>query len=159
MASLNRVELIGNIGKDPEFKILQGGAAYLRFSLATSEKWKDKTTLDEKEETEWHRCILWGKQAETANRFFEKGKQVYLSGKLKTRKYEDKDGKTCYSTEVVVREFLLLGRKGDGGSRYEPNPEEYGKDAQGGYGDFNVGELGPPLDADFDDQTPLSPGG
>ena len=156
MASLNRVDLIGNIGQNPEFKILQSGSAYLRFSLATSEKWKDKTTGDDQEETEWHRCIIWGKQAEIANRFFEKGKQVHLEGKLRTRKYE-KDGQTHYSTEVVVRKFLLLGRKGEGGGRPDPDPGDYGRDAQGGYGDFNVGDLGTPLDDGFGDQ-PLSPG-
>lgn len=158
MGSLNRVELIGNVGKDPELKFTQGGTAYYRFSLATSKKVKDQTTGDyTKEVTAWHRCIIWGKRAEVAAKYMPCGKQVYCEGELEYGKYE-KAGVTHYTTDINVRDFVLLGKREDGGSS-----SSGGLKADGSYDygdppdskDFEVGDLGPPLD--MDDQ-PLSPG-
>jgi single-strand DNA-binding protein len=156
MASLNHVALIGNIGKDPEFRITQGGSAFFKFSLATSESWKDKTTGDKREETSWHRCIIWGEQAQIANKYLCKGKQVYVEGKLKYGSYE-KDGVKHYTTDINVQRFLMLGKKEEGGNSGGVKADgsyDYG-DPNPDTGDFEAGDLGPPLD--MDDQ-PMSPG-
>lgn len=160
MASLNRWTGIGNVGKDPELKFTQSGTPYYRFSLATSKKVKDPTTGDyTKEVTAWHRCIIWGKRAEVAAKYMPKGKQVYVEGEIEYGDYT-KDGVKHYTTDINVRDFVLLGKREDGGSGGGIRPDgsyDYGDPPD--TGDFNVGELGPPLDADWDDQTPLSPGG
>lgn len=108
----NVVNLIGNLGKDVETKHLENGNQVSSFSMATSEKYKDKSG-ETVEDTQWHNIVLWGKQSEIAEKYLKKGSKIALSGKLTTRKWEDKEGNTRYNTEVVGREFLMLG---DGGS-------------------------------------------
>jgi single-strand DNA-binding protein len=118
MASLNRVSLIGNIGKDPESKYLTNGDAVTNVSLATTESWKDKNTGEKVEKTEWHRLVFFKKLAEIVAEYCEKGKQIYVEGRLQTRKYE-KDGVTHYSTEIVCDTMKMLGtrpRDDEGGS-------------------------------------------
>lgn len=161
MASLNRVTLIGNVGKDPELKLTQGGTPYYRFSLATSKKVKDQTTGDyTKEVTAWHRLIIWGKRAEVAAKYMPCGKQVYCEGELEYGKYE-KAGVTHYTTDINVGDFVLLGKREDGGSSSgglkADGSYDYGDAGPNkGEDDFDVGDLGPPLDMN---DEPLSPGG
>ncbi len=112
MASLNKVMLIGNLGKDPEVRFTASGQAVTSFSLATSEKFKDKTSGEWVERTEWHKVTLWGKLAELAGEYLSKGKTVYIEGRLQTRKY-DKDGVTHYSTEIVGDKMEFLSAKGE----------------------------------------------
>jgi single-strand DNA-binding protein len=106
--SVNKVILIGNLGKDAETKFTPGGAARTTFSIATSRRWKDQQTGEWKEETDWHNVVLW-RQENVAN-YLTKGKQVYVEGRLQTRNYEDKDGKKIYITEVVAEDVILLSR-------------------------------------------------
>lgn len=112
MASLNKVMLIGNLGKDPEVRFTASGQAVTSFSLATSEKFKDKTSGEWVERTEWHKVTLWGKLAELAGEYLSKGKTVYIEGRLQTRKYE-KDGVTHYTTEIVGDKMEFLSAKGE----------------------------------------------
>lgn len=103
--SVNKVTLIGNLGKDPEIRSMQNGGKVANLSVATSESWKDKSSGDKKEKTEWHKVVVFGPQAETAERFLKKGSKVYLCGSLQTRKWTDKDGNDKYSTEIVLQGF------------------------------------------------------
>jgi single-strand DNA-binding protein len=112
---INKVILIGNVGRDPELRYTAGGTAVANFSLATSRRYKDRDG-NQREETEWHRCVAWARLAEIINQYAPKGKQLYLEGRLQTRQWDDKDGNTKYTTEIVVEEMKLLGGRGDGGS-------------------------------------------
>jgi single-strand DNA-binding protein len=116
MASLNKVMLIGNLGKDPEVRYTQSGTAVASFSLATSERFKGKTGEWE-EKTEWHNITLWGRLAEISGEYLAKGKTVYIEGRLQTRKWQDRDGKDRYTTEIVGDRMQMLSGKGDGGGR------------------------------------------
>ena len=117
MASVNKVILLGNLGKDPETRYTTGGEAVTNLNIATSETWKDKSG-EKQEKTEWHRVVLFGRQAEIAGEYLKKGRSVYIEGRLQTRKYTDKDGVEKYSTEVVGDRMQLIGsaREGGGGS-------------------------------------------
>lgn len=117
MASLNKVMLIGNLGKDPEIRYTTSGQAVASFSLATTEKFKNKQSGDWDEKTEWHRVTLWGKLAEIAGEYLAKGKTVYIEGRLQTRKWTDRDGNDRYTTEIIGDRMQMLGGKGDAGSR------------------------------------------
>ncbi|WP_298268897.1 single-stranded DNA-binding protein [Geobacter sp.] len=116
MASLNKVMLIGNLGKDPEVRYTPAGTAVASFSLATSERFKNKNGEWE-EKTEWHNVVLWGRQAEVAGEYLSKGKTVYIEGRLQTRKWQDKDGRDRWTTEVVGEKMQMLGARGEGGGR------------------------------------------
>ena len=115
MAGVNKVILIGNLGRDPEIRYSQQGVAVVNFTMATSEQWSDKNTGEKQERTEWHRVVAFRKQAEILEKYLSKGSQVYIEGKLQTRNYE-KDGQTHYITEVVVSDFVFLGGRSDGQS-------------------------------------------
>src|SRR5512137_2613075 len=115
MASVNKVILIGNLGRDPETRYTTGGDAVTNLSLATTDTWKDKSG-EKQERTEWHRVVLFGRQAEVAGEYLKKGRPVYIEGRLQTRKYTDKEGVEKYSTEIVADRMQLLGgREGGGG--------------------------------------------
>jgi single-strand DNA-binding protein len=114
MASLNKVMLIGNLGKDPEVRYTASGTAVASFSLATSEKFKNKSGEWE-EKTEWHNVTLWSRLAEIAGEYLSKGKTVYIEGRLQTRKWQDRDGKDRYTTEIVGEKMQMLSGKGEGG--------------------------------------------
>ena len=109
MSGLNQVNLIGNLGKDPEVRHLDDGTAVANFSLATSETYKNKTSGEKVTNTEWHNITLWRGLAEVAEKYLKKGNQVYISGKIKTRSWEDKDGTTRYTTEIIGNELIMLG--------------------------------------------------
>ena len=116
MASLNRVMLIGNLGADPEVRYLPSGDAVTNIRIATTESWKDKASGEKKEETEWHRVSFFGKLAEIAGEYLKKGSPVYIEGRIKTRKWQDKDGQDRYSTEVVADRMQMLGSRGGMGA-------------------------------------------
>lgn len=112
MAGVNKVMLIGNLGKDPEVKYLEGGVAVAKFPLATSESYKDKTGK-KVDQTEWHNIVLWRGLAEIAEKLLKKGAQVYIEGKIRTRSWQDKEGNKRYTTEIVGDNLTLLGKKED----------------------------------------------
>jgi single-strand DNA-binding protein len=116
MAGVNKVILIGNLGRDPELRYTQSGQAVANFSLATSENWNDKSSGEKVERTEWHRITAWGKTAELAAQYLSKGRTVYVEGRLQTREYEDKEGIKRKVTEVVASNVTFLGsQRGEGG--------------------------------------------
>ena len=111
MAGLNKVILIGNLGRDPEVRYTPDGAAVATFSIATSEEWNDRATGEKKERTEWHRIVTFRKLAEICGEYLSKGKQVYVEGRLQTRDWEDKEGNKRTTTEIVASQMLMLGSK------------------------------------------------
>lgn len=128
MASINKVILIGNLGRDPEIRYTPSGSAVCNVTLATSRNWKDKNTGDKVEETEWHRVVFYDRLAEIAGEYLKKGRPVYVEGRLKTRKWQDKDGRDNYTTEIVAEQMQLLGGRGEGGDGGGRGGDE------GGYG-------------------------
>lgn len=113
---INKVILIGNLGDNPEVRYTAGGAAVANIRIATSESWKDKETGEQQERTEWHRVVFFGRLAEIVAEYLKKGSQVYVEGRLQTRKWQDKEGNDRYSTEVVANEMQMLGGRGGGGA-------------------------------------------
>ncbi len=114
---VNKVILIGNLGKDPETRYLPSGGAVANVTLATSESWKDKTSGESKERTEWHNVVFYSKLAEIVGQYLKKGSQVYVEGSIRTRKWQDKEGHDRYTTEIIADEMQMLGgRPGGGGS-------------------------------------------
>ncbi len=144
MAGINKVIIVGNLGKDPEVRYFQDGTAVANFTVATSRQWKDKSSGEKKEQTEWHRVVAFRRLAEICGEYLHKGKQVYVEGRLQTREWEDKDGNRRWTTEIVANEMQMLGPKGwrakRGGGDYYKAP---------GMGDA------PPADNDLDDDIPF----
>lgn len=134
MASLNRAELIGHLGRDPEIRSFPDGGKVASFTVATSRKWKHKSTGEIREETEWHRVEVTNDgTAKIVEQYARKGSRVYVSGRLRTRKWQDRDGRDCYTTEILVApyggEVILLGDprgEGQGGQRQDPGPSSQG---------------------------------
>lgn len=147
MASLNKVILIGNTGKDPEIRYMPNGKQVASFSIATSESWKDKATGEKKESTEWHNCTAFDKLAEIIGQYVKKGQSLYVEGRIKTEKYTGKDGAEKYSTKIVVNEMKMLGGKGDGGAR--PAPQQGGYQAQNATPNSTT-------ESTFDDDVPFN---
>ena len=158
MASVNKVILLGNLGRDPETRYTTGGDAVTNLNIATSEQWKDKNG-EKQERTEWHRVVLFGRQAEIAGEYLKKGRSVYIEGRLQTRKYTDKDGVEKYSTEIVADRMQLIGGgreagggdvefgSGGGAPRREPAAASATSGKSGGAAKKNVD--------DFDDDIPF----
>lgn len=138
MASVNKVILVGNLGRDPELRQTSNGGAVCEFSLATTDRWFDKASNSTKERTEWHRVIVWGRQGENVAKYLRKGSSAYVEGKLQTREWQDKDGNKRYTTEVVAQLVQFLGGRDGGGGR-----DERGDDAPSFGGDD-----APPFDDD-----------
>ena len=115
MASVNKAILVGNLGKDPEVRHLEGGVAVARFPIATSETFKDKNG-EKQERTEWHNIVVWRGLAEVAEKYLKKGQSVYIEGKIRTSNYQDKEGIQRYSTEIVADNMTMLGGRGDSGA-------------------------------------------
>ena len=128
--SLNKVTLIGNLGKDPESRTMQKGSKVVSFSLATTESWKDKNSGERQERTQWHNIVIFNEQiGGTAERYLKKGAKIYLEGQLETRKWQDKDGNDKWTTEVVLRPYrgeltMLDSRRGDDGPAYDDQAGE-----------------------------------
>jgi single-strand DNA-binding protein len=152
MASVNKVIIVGNLGRDPETKYMPSGDAITSITVATTDKWKDKASGEQKETTEWHRISFFGKLAEIAGQYLKKGSQVYLEGKLKTRKYTDKDGVEKYATDIVADTMQMLGGKGDvQGSNERPSaPAQSRQQANA-----TRNQRPAPNFADMDDQIPF----
>lgn len=112
---INKVILVGNLGQDPETRYMPSGKAVTNIRIATSESWKDKQTGDQQERTEWHGVVLFDKLGEIAAEYLRKGSQVYIEGSLRTRKWQDKEGKDRYTTEIVARDMQMLGSRGGAG--------------------------------------------
>lgn len=124
MAGINKVILVGNLGKDPEIRTLESGVKIARFSLATTESYNDRNTGQRVDQTEWHNIVLWRGLAEIAEKYLRKGNQVYIEGKLQTRSYQDKDGITKYSTEIVGQNMNMLGgRPATSDQSYNSQPQ------------------------------------
>ena len=139
MAGINKVILIGNLGRDPELRYTQGNNAVATLSIATARSYFNKTTNERVEETEWHRVTLWGKDAENAQKYLTKGRQVYVEGRLQTRKYEDKDGVTKYQTDVVAETIQYLGGRGEGGGEQGGDMDQSNWGGQGQRGGSSRG--------------------
>lgn len=150
MASVNKVILIGNLGADPETRFAPSGDAICNIRLATTETWRDKATGERREATEWHRVSFYGKLAEIAGQYLKKGSQVYIEGSLRTRKWQDKEGKDQYTTEIRSDEMKMLGARqgGEGGGEtrrpaqqqsgaQQSRPQQNAGGAQGGFGEFD----------------------
>lgn len=148
---VNKVILVGNLGKDPEVRYTPDGRAIANITVATSEQWKDKNTGQPQEKTEWHRVVIFGKLAEIAGEYLRKGSQVYLEGKLQTRKWQDQSGADRYTTEVVL-DFngvmqMLGGRQGGGEASFGQQQAPAAPKQQA--------PVAPPVDDDFDDDIPF----
>ena len=131
MASVNKVIVIGNLGRDPEVRYTPNGAAICNVSIATTRNWKDKSSGEKVEETEWHRVVFYDRLAEIAGEYLKKGRPVYVEGRLKTRKWADKDGVEKYTTEIIANEMQLLG--GREGMGAPGGTEEEGGESRQGY--------------------------
>jgi len=132
MASVNKVIIVGNLGRDPETRYMPSGDAMTNIAVATTDKWKDKATGEQKEATEWHRIAFFGKLAEIAGQYLKKGSQVYIEGKLRTRKWTDKDGVEKYSTEIIADSMQMLGsRQGMGGGSAAMDDNGFGGSGAG----------------------------
>ena len=129
MASVNKVIIVGNLGRDPEVRYTPNGDSITNVTIATTDTWKDKATGEKKEATEWHRVVFFGKLAEIAGQYLKKGRQVYVEGALRTRKWQDKEGQERYTTEIVANEMKMLGSR-EGLS--DAPPRESGGAAAGG---------------------------
>ncbi len=116
MAGINKVILIGRLGRDPEIRYTPGGAAVANFTMATSEEWRDKETGEKQERTEWHRVVAWRRLGEICGEYLKKGSQVYIEGRLQTRDWEDRDGNKRYTTEIIAQNMQMLDRAGSIGS-------------------------------------------
>ena len=154
MASVNKVILVGNLGRDPETRYNPEGGAITNISVATTDTWKDKASGEKQERTEWHRVVFFSRLAEIAGEYLKKGSQVYVEGRLQTRKWQDKDGQDKYTTEIVANVMQMLGSRqggGDrdtsgGGARTERAPQAAeAKPAKAGGGKFD----------DFEDDIPF----
>jgi len=132
MSSINKAIIIGNLGRDPELRNMPNGAAVCTVSLATTRSWKDKNSGDKVEETEWHRVVFFDRLADIAAEYLKKGSSVYVEGRLKTRKWQDKDGKDNYTTEIVAEQMQLLGGRQSAGGGAED--DGYGQQARGNGG-------------------------
>jgi single-strand DNA-binding protein len=165
--SVNKVILVGNVGRDPEIRTMQNGGKVAQFSVATSETWRDKNSGERQERTEWHRVVIFNERLiEVVERFVKKGGKLYVEGELQTRKWTDNQGQERYTTEVVLQRFrgeltMLSGREGGGGGGFG-EPEDMGGGGGGGYGGGGGGGRGPsgggrggPPPKDLDDEIPF----
>ena len=152
---INKVIIVGNLGQDPETRYMPSGAAVTNFTVATNESWKDKQTGEQKDRTEWHRVAMFNRLAEIAAEYLRKGSQVYIEGKLRTRKWQGQDGNDRYTTEIIADEMQMLGGRGGsgGGGSYGGGQ---GGGGQGGGGQGGGGSAPPqPGPDDFDDDIPF----
>ena len=154
---VNKVILIGNLGKDPEMKSFPNGDAYCNLTLATSESWTDKTSGEKKERTEWHNLVFTRKLAEIVGQYLKKGSKIYVEGSLRTRKWQDKEGHDRYTTEIQVNDMQMLDGKGGGGSS---GGDDYGSSSgYGGGASSGARSSAPPRERAPARQTPAAPQG
>jgi single-strand DNA-binding protein len=127
MSSVNRVTLIGRLGQDPELRYTTGGAPVVRFSLATSDNWSDKSSGEKKEKTQWHNVVAWSKLAEICSQYLAKGRQVYVDGRIEYREYTDKDGNKRKITEIIARDVQILDTRSASGGAGSSGEKSYSK--------------------------------
>ena len=156
---VNKVILVGNLGRDPETRYMPSGGAVTNVSVATSKQWRDRDSGDNKERTEWHRIVFFNRLAEIAGEYLKKGSKVYIEGELRTRDWE-KDGQKHYTTEIVATEMQMLDSRGDaGGGGFgggsAPGPSSSSGGGGGGGGGGGMDDFGPPPTDDFDDDIPF----
>lgn len=132
---INKAIIVGTVGRDPEIRHTASGSAICNISVATSEKWKDKQTGEQKENTEWHRVAMFGRLAEITGEYVKKGSQVYIEGRIQTRKWQDKDGQDRYTTEIIANEMQMLGGRGD--SSGAPQRQAAAGGQSGGFDDLD----------------------
>jgi single-strand DNA-binding protein len=149
---VNKVIIVGNLGGDPETRYMPSGSAVTNFTVATNESWKDKQTGEQKERTEWHKVAMFNRLAEIAAEYLRKGSQVYIEGKLRTRKWQGQDGQDRYTTEIIADEMQMLGGRGGAGGG-----GSFGGGGQQGGGQQSGGGNAPPQPGpdDFDDDIPF----
>ena len=149
---VNKVTLIGNLGADPEIRYTANGSAVANVRLATAESWRDRESGEQQERTEWHRVVFFSRLAEIVGEYLKKGSQVYIEGRLQTRKWQDRDGNDRYTTEIVANEMQMLGGRGGGGGSFDApsNQTSQGQSAS----PAPVSSSEPPMD-DFDDDIPF----
>ena len=155
---INKVIVVGNLGNDPDTRYMPSGGAVTNLSIATSESWKDKQSGEQKERTEWHKVAMFGRLAEIAAEYLRKGSQVYIEGKLRTRKWQDRDGNDRYTTEIIADEMQMLGgRGGAGGGAGSGGGGNYGGGQPASGGGQQGGNNPPPQSSpdDFDDDIPF----
>ena len=167
MASVNNVILVGNLGRDPEIRYSAEGNAWCNLSLATSFNWRDRQTGERREETEWHRVVMFGRLAEIAGEYLRKGRPVYIEGRLRTRKWTGQDGVERYTTEIVAEQMQMLGGRGDssgdfgGGDSFDQTPRPVAQQSQGGGSQGQQSTAQPASEpgmgsfADMDDDIPF----
>ena len=153
MGSVNKVILVGNLGRDAELRYTPGGAPVATLNLATTEVWNDKASGQKQEKTEWHRVVLWGKSAESLSEYLTKGKQIYIEGRLQTRKWQDKDGNDKYTTEIRADRITLLGGGGGGGGGMRTQQRTPAAVGAGSGGDHEP--MGEPITDLSDDDIPF----
>ena len=166
---VNKAILVGNLGRDPEIRYTQSGAAVATVTIATSDSWKDKQTGELQERTEWHRVVFFGRLAEVVGEYLKKGSQIYVEGRIQTRKWQDQSGQDRYTTEIVANEMQMLGSRGSSsgdavasagsgavaasagsGFNQSPSPPAKRQESQGDYGGGSGGDVD-----DFDDDIPF----
>jgi single-strand DNA-binding protein len=151
---VNKVIIIGNLGQDPELKYMPSGGAVCNISLATTESWNDKSTGEKQEKTEWHRVVFFRKLAEIAGEYLRKGSQVYVEGRLQTRKWQDQSGADRYTTEIIASEMQMLGGRGGSGGVAMESPPDYGSSSSEKSGNASKPTASAPVE-DFDDDIPF----
>ncbi|MFA7593113.1 MAG: single-stranded DNA-binding protein [Thiohalobacteraceae bacterium] len=147
---VNKVILVGNLGKDPEVRYMPNGGAVANVAVATSEQWKDKQTGEQKERTEWHNVVFYQRLAEIVGEYLKKGSQIYVEGSLRTRKWQDKSGNDRYTTEIIASEMQMLGGRGGGGSAAFGGGSKAASGSGGGGGGDEA-----PFNEGFDDDIPF----
>ena len=145
---VNKVILVGNLGNDPEVKYMPSGSAVANVSLATTESWKDKSTGERQEKTEWHRVVFFGRLAEIVGEYLKKGSQIYVEGRLQTRKWQGQDGQDRYTTEIVANDMQMLGGRGGGTGSFDDAPAQSRQGGGQGGGKSSMPD-------DFDDEIPF----
>ncbi|MSQ46788.1 MAG: single-stranded DNA-binding protein [Deltaproteobacteria bacterium] len=140
MASVNKVILVGNLGKDPEVRFTPSGRAVAKFPIATAESWMDQEN-SRQERTEWHNIVVWGKQAESCGQYLAKGRQVFIEGAIRSRSYDDKEGIKRYVTEIVAQRVQFLGSSGGGGRASAEGGGSGGSGAGGNFDEFGGGQI------------------
>lgn len=150
---LNKMQIIGNLGADPEVRNTANGGNVANLSIATTDRWKDKSSGEQREQTEWHRVVLFGRLAEVARDHLSKGRQVYVEGKLQTKKWQDREGNDRYTTEIVGNELKMIGNSGNGAGRSaSPEPQAKANDPSPATSDEPTSPSG---SVEFDDDVPF----
>jgi single-strand DNA-binding protein len=152
---VNKAILVGNLGSDPETRYTAGGSAVTNVSLATTDSWKDKQSGEQQEKTEWHKVVFFGRLAEIAAEYLRKGSQIYVEGRIQTRKWQGKDGQDRWTTEIVGNEMQMLGGRGGGGGQGQSTPSNVDSSQSGGRASESPSPQKATAGEDFDDDIPF----